>query len=175
MTQNIFSRLSKIRTFVFDMDGVLTDGSMLVMGNEAWYRTMNVKDGYALQLAVKKGYRILVVSGSNAPEVGARLTKLGITEVYFNVKDKKKFLSDYSEKLSIDPASVLYMGDDMPDADAMQWCGVAACPADAVEEILTISQYISPLSGGKGCVRDVIEKVMRLNEDWTHQSKITST
>lgn len=175
MAQNIFPKLLRVRTFVFDMDGVLTDGNMLIMGNDAWYRTMNVKDGYALQLATKKGYRIFVVSGSNAPEVGDRLKKLGITDAYFNVKDKKKFLSDYFETNTIDPSTVLYMGDDVPDLEAMQWCGVAACPADAVSEVISIAKYISPLSGGKGCVRDVIEKVLRLHKNWNHQDKITST
>ncbi len=175
MAQSIFNKFSRVRTFVFDMDGVLTDGSMLVMGNDAWYRTMNVKDGYALQLAAKKGYKVLVVSGSTAPEVGDRLKKLGIADVYFGVKDKKEFLAEYFNEKPIDPASALFMGDDMPDLEAMQWCGVAACPTDAVSEITAISHYISPYPGGKGCVRDVIEKVLKLNGHWIHESKIAAT
>ncbi len=175
MAESSYKKFLKVRTFVFDMDGVLTDGSMLVMGNDAWYRTMNVKDGYALQLAAKKGYKISVVSGSTAPEVGERLRKLGIDDVYFGVRDKKEFLVDYFKKKSIDPGSVLFMGDDMPDLEAMKWCGVAACPADAVAEITTISHYISPYPGGRGCVRDVIEKVMKLNGHWIHESNIIAT
>lgn len=175
MAQNILKTFSQIRTFVFDMDGVLTQGKLLVMGNDAWYREMNVKDGYALQLAIRCGYKIFVISGSNAPEAGERLNRLGISGVFFNVKDKRAFLIQYFSENAIDVSTALYMGDDVPDGDAMQLCSLSACPADAVREVLYMAKYISPFGGGNGCVRDVIEKVLRLNNDWTPEPRVAST
>lgn len=175
MTQNIYAKLAEVRTFIFDLDGVLTDGNLLVMGNEAWYRTMNVKDGYALQLAVKCGYKIILVSGSNAPDAGERMRRLGVGQVFFDVKNKRAFLQKYFSENTIDSATALFMGDDVPDREAMQWCGFSACPSDAVGEILKIAKYISPFPGGRGCVRDVIEKVLRLNSQWTLEPRIPST
>lgn len=172
---NILTRFGKISTFIFDMDGVLTDGGMLVYPDGNWYRKMNVKDGYALQLAVKKGYTIIVVSGSDAPPVEERLRRLGIGNVFMKISNKKQFLEEkfFSEGMAME--SVLYMGDDMPDMEAMLSVGIAACPADAVFDIQSISAYQSPFNGGEGCVRDVIEKVLKINGHWPRQTDISST
>lgn len=161
-----------ITTFVFDVDGVLTNGSLLVLPNGVMARSMNIKDGYALQLAIKKGYRVLVISGGDSVEVVERLNKLGVTEVWMKAKNKKSILTGYLEQHSIQSNAVLYMGDDIPDLDVMQLAGLPCCPLDAVQEIKDGSIYISHLSGGAGCVRDVIEKVLKLRGDWNDDSNI---
>ena len=151
---------------VFDIDGVLTDGSLLVMDGGLMIRRMQVKDGYALQLAVKRGYSIFVISGGNSPQVKERLSKLGVEHVYMPVENKLEKLKELVNTYQLQKEEILYMGDDIPDLEVMQYCGLACCPADAVSEIKTISRYISPLKGGEGCVRDVIEKVMKLQGKW---------
>ena len=163
---SISDLFKKITTFIFDMDGVLTDGTVLVLENGLQARRMSIRDGYALQLAIKKGYRLLVVSGANSSPVTDRLNKLGIIEVHMSVLNKKAFAEKYMADNNLRTDQVLYMGDDIPDHAVMSMVGLPACPADAVEEIRAISKYISPATGGKGCVRDVIEQVLKLNDDW---------
>lgn len=172
---HILSRLKMIRTFVFDMDGVLTDGSVLVDHNNNWLRQMNIRDGYALQLAVSEGFGIIVISGSESPNVLERLHRLGIKDVFMKVKNKEQFLSDLAKERKLDLSEVLFMGDDIPDLFCLKLAGVGACPADAASEIKEHASYISPYGGGKGCVRDVIEKVMKLNLKWALQNNIPST
>lgn len=155
-----------ITTFVFDVDGVLTDGSLLILNGGQMARTMNIKDGYALQLAVKKGYRVVIISGGTDEAVQQRLNKLGVTDVFMGITDKKQCLSDYIASAGITWKEVLFMGDDIPDYLPMQLVGLACCPSDAVPEIKNICAYISPVPGGKGCGRDVIEKVLKLNGHW---------
>lgn len=162
----ILEKFSLINTFVFDVDGVLTDGTLLVMPNGLMARRMNIKDGYALQLAVKKGYRVIIISGGHSPEVMDRLNKLGVKEVFMQVTDKLSLLQELIGTAEQDQQQCLFMGDDIPDLACMQWAGVAVCPADAVTEIKMVSYYISDKNGGMGCVRDVIEKVMKLRNDW---------
>jgi 3-deoxy-D-manno-octulosonate 8-phosphate phosphatase (KDO 8-P phosphatase) len=164
----------EITTFVFDMDGVLTDGTLILLPNQMPVRTMHIKDGYALQLAIKKGYRIMVISGSVSEPGVERLNKLGIESVLMNVQDKRKLLQDLIKQNSLQSNEVLYMGDDMPDYAAMMVCGLPCSPADAVDEIKSISSYISPYAGGKGCVRDVLEKVMKARGDWEHLEMVSS-
>ena len=157
---------SRITTFVFDVDGVLTDGTLLVFDNGEQVRRMNIKDGYALQLAIKKGYRVAVFSGAASDAVVSRLNKLGITDVFMNVKDKKSGVLNYIQQNNINWNEVLFMGDDIPDHAVMREAGLPCSPYDAVPEIKQIAKYISSFPGGKGCVRDVIEKVLKLNDDW---------
>ena len=163
-----------IRLFVFDVDGVLTDGSILISGEGDYARRMNVKDGYALQLARKKGYAIMIISGSDAPAVELRMRKLGINDVYMKVTDKLKYLKNYMTDNNFDSSQVLFMGDDMPDVEAMQYAGIACCPADAVPEAKAVANYISPFKGGNTCVRDVIEKVLKQNNHWQHMEDVAS-
>ncbi len=158
--------LSPIRTFVFDVDGVLTDGSLLVTEEGQLLRSMNIKDGYAMQLAIKKGYNIWVISGGTSEGVKIRLNKLGITEVYLAVKDKNEILNQLLSKYNTSHSQLIYMGDDIPDYGVMLKAGVPCCPADAVDEIKQICKYISPANGGCGAARDIIEKVLKLNGDW---------
>jgi 3-deoxy-D-manno-octulosonate 8-phosphate phosphatase (KDO 8-P phosphatase) len=171
---NISERFKKITTFIFDVDGVLTDGTILVMDNGLQARRMLIKDGFALQIAAKNGYHILVISGGNSPQVTNRLEKLGITDVHMSVLDKKMLITDYIQKNNLLAEQVLYMGDDLPDLPAMASVGLSCCPADAVNEVREAVQYISPISGGFGCVRDVIEKVLKLNDHWHYRVDVTS-
>lgn len=163
---NISELLAPIRCFVFDVDGVLTDGSLLVTEEGHMLRSMNIKDGYALQLAVKKNYHVWVISGGTSEAVRMRLNKLGITEVQLGVADKKEALHLLVSKYNVPQRAICYMGDDIPDYGVMQKAGLPCCPNDAVSEIKHISKYISPVNGGKGCVRDIIEQVLKLNGDW---------
>ncbi len=172
---NVLDRLRKVKTFVFDMDGVLTDGSLLVDYENKWLRKMNIKDGYALQLAVKSGYRILIISGSDAPPVAERLDKLGVKEIFMKVTDKEALLKNYMNDNKLPANEVLFMGDDIPDYACMKLAGFGCCPADAAVEIRQIASYISSVKGGHGCVRDVIEKVMKLNKHWPLYTSVAST
>jgi 3-deoxy-D-manno-octulosonate 8-phosphate phosphatase (KDO 8-P phosphatase) len=163
-----------ISAFAFDVDGVLTDGNILVLEGGQLARTMNIKDGYALQLAVKKGYHIVVVSGAVADPVKSRLTKLGIQDVFMGVENKLKTVNEYltGKKLAWD--QLLYMGDDIPDREVMLKSGLPCAPSDAAAEIREISKYISTNKGGEGCVRDVIEKVLKLKGHWELDSSVPS-
>ncbi len=171
---NLPELFKKITTFIFDVDGVLTDGTVLLLDNGLQARRMHIKDGFALQMAVKNGYRILVISGGNSPQVIQRLEKLGITDVHMSVLDKKKFVEEYLLKNNLNAREVIYMGDDLPDLPAMKVVGLACCPADAVHEVREAAQYISPANGGLGCVRDVIEKVLKPNDHWNYRVDVTS-
>lgn len=163
---NILKLFKPISTFVFDVDGVLTDGSLLVMPDGFLVRRMNIKDGYALQLAIKKGYRVVIISGGNSPEVADRLQKLGVKSIFMQTQDKAAVLQSYIKENKLKQEEVLFMGDDIPDLLVMQIAGLACCPADASFEVRSISHYISPINGGQGCARDVLEKVMKLQNNW---------
>ena len=171
---NILELFKPVTTFVFDVDGVLTDGTVLVLDNGLQARRMHIKDGFALQMAVKQGYKVLIISGGNSPQVMQRLEKLGITDVHMNVLDKKSFLQQHMEKNNLKKEQVLFMGDDLPDLPVMRVVGLAACPADAVQEVKDVVHYISPLNGGFACVRDVIEKVLKLNDHWNYLTDVAS-
>lgn len=171
---NVLPVFKKIKTFVLDVDGVLTDSSILILNDGEFARRMNIKDGYALQLAIKRGYKILVISGGTSEAVKVRLQKLGINDVHLNISSKKEVLINYIVHHNLLWEEVLYMGDDIPDLEVMKLAGLACCPADAVAEIKEISHYVSPVTGGEGCVRDVIEKVLKLNNHWRHDDETAS-
>ncbi|HEY8928783.1 MAG TPA: HAD-IIIA family hydrolase [Mucilaginibacter sp.] len=164
--ESFLVKLKEITTLVFDVDGVLTDGSVFVTDEGLQSRAFNIKDGYALQLAVKCGYNIVTVSGSRSKAQLHRLNSLGVKDVYMGIHTKKTKLKLYLEEKHISPETVLYMGDDIPDLEVMQYVGLPVCPADAVEEIKAISEYVSPVAGGRGCARDVIEKVLKMQGKW---------
>ena len=163
---NFKELLPKINSFVFDIDGVLSDGSIQITENGDQLRTMSTRDGIAITMALKKGYNIAIISGGNSQSVMHRFKYLGITDVFLGVKDKIEVLHNYFNDKNITSENVLYMGDDIPDYYAMKECGVATCPKDAAIEIKEIVDYISDKNGGDGCVRDIIEQVMRCNGDW---------
>ena len=154
---------------------MLTDGKVLVLDNGLQARLMSIRDGYALQLAASRGYRISIVSGADSMPVTQRLNKLGITDVYMSVRDKAGFIRDYCSERSITRKQVLFMGDDMPDLPVAGIAGLFCCPADAIDEIRAASDYVSPVDGGHGCVRDVIEKVLKARGHWTGDPHVTSS
>jgi 3-deoxy-D-manno-octulosonate 8-phosphate phosphatase (KDO 8-P phosphatase) len=158
--------LKNINTFVFDYDGVLTDGSIITLDDGEAYRTTNVKDGYALQLAIKKGYRVVVISGAKADCMIHRLKALQISDIFLGIENKLETFKTYLEKHGIDSSNVLFMGDDIPDYELMLASGLSSCPVDAAEEIKKVARYISHFPGGKGCVRDVIEQVLKVQGKW---------
>jgi len=159
--------LEHITTFVFDVDGVLTDGTVSVLTNGEMLRTMNVKDGYAIRSAVDKGYNLCIISGGKNDGVRIRLEGLGIKDIYLGAKNKIEQLDDYLTSNDIKSENVLYMGDDIPDYPVMKGIGLPCCPQDAVPEIKSISKYISHKKGGKGAVRDVIEQVLKVQGKWS--------
>jgi 3-deoxy-D-manno-octulosonate 8-phosphate phosphatase (KDO 8-P phosphatase) len=171
---NVLEPLKKISTFVFDVDGVLTDCTVLVLENGLQARRMHIKDGLGLQMALKNGFRVVVISGSNADPVIDRLTRLGLTDIYMGIKNKRALLDDYCRQHQLQWDELLYMADDLPDLAAMQQVGIACCPADAVNEVKAIAHYISPLPGGQGCVREVIEKVLKVQDKWLFDTTVVS-
>ncbi|MCF8715740.1 HAD-IIIA family hydrolase [Joostella atrarenae] len=158
--------LEHITTFVFDVDGVLTDGIISITSDGQLLRTMNVKDGYAMKTALDKGYNICIISGGSNEGVRSRLRGLGITDIHLGVSNKIDTLDEYFDVYNIKSENVLYMGDDIPDYHVMKMVGMPCCPNDAVAEIKEISKYISHKQGGKGCVRDVIEQVLKVQGKW---------
>lgn len=163
---NFKQKLNKVNTLIFDVDGVLTDGKVLVMENGEVVRNMFSKDGYAIQLAVKKKYNIVIISGGNNKAVKNILERSGVQHIFINQHDKLQCYKDFIYSNEISDEQVLYMGDDLPDYEVMSRVGVATCPNDSAPEIKAICSYISPKNGGEGCVRDIIEQVMRLQGTW---------
>ncbi len=158
--------LEHISTFIFDVDGVLTDGTIAVTTSGEMLRTMNIKDGYALKTAVNKGFNVCIISGGTNEGVRLRLEGLGITDVFLGAHNKIDQLNQYLEKHQLNIKNVLYMGDDLPDFPVMNLVGLPCCPQDAVPEIKAISKYVSHKNGGKGAVRDVIEQVLKVQGKW---------
>jgi 3-deoxy-D-manno-octulosonate 8-phosphate phosphatase (KDO 8-P phosphatase) len=163
---NFKEKLNKITTIIFDVDGVMTDGKVLVMDSGEMVRNMNSKDGYALNLAIKKGYRIAVITGGNNQAVKNALERNGVTDVFIKQHDKLACYKEYLAKNNLKDEEVVFMGDDLPDHEIMSRVGLAVCPNDAATEIKEVSQYISPKNGGEGCVRDIIEQVLRVQGKW---------
>ena len=164
--ESYLTKLKDITTFIFDVDGVLTDGSVFVTQEGEQSRAFNIKDGYAIQLAVKCGYNVCVVSGSRSKSTLYRMNSLGVTDVYMGVHTKIEKVKLYLEERNIMHENVIYMGDDIPELEVMKMVGLPACPADAAEEIKAVSSYVSPIMGGRGCARDIIEKVLKIQGKW---------
>lgn len=162
--------MNNITTLVFDVDGVLTNGMITITTDGQMYRNMNIKDGYALRSAVLAGYNVCIISGGSNEGVRKRLEGLGITDIYLGAHQKMIQFEEYCTAKSIDYSTVLYMGDDIPDLPVMQQVGLACAPQDAAPEIKDVAEYISQISGGNGCVRDVIEQVMRVQGKWATQT-----
>jgi 3-deoxy-D-manno-octulosonate 8-phosphate phosphatase (KDO 8-P phosphatase) len=166
VSANFKTRLNKIKAFAFDVDGVLTDGKITFLSDAAVSRTVFARDAHAIQHAVKNGYTVVIISAAKDEVLKTRYLRLGMQEVYLGCTDKEITLKDFAAVYQLHYDEILYMGDDVPDYNAMKLAGVAACPYNAVHEIREICQYISPEKGGEGCVRDVIQQVMRLHGKW---------
>jgi len=158
--------LKHITTFIFDVDGVFTDGSLLVTSEGEMLRKMNVKDGYALKVALQKGYHVCIITGGTNEGVRLRLKGLGVTDIYMGAHHKIEALNEFLKNNSIALKNVLYMGDDIPDIPPMKAVGLPTCPQNAVPEVKAVSNYISHINGGEGCVRDVITQVLKVQGNW---------
>jgi len=158
--------LNDITTFIFDVDGVLTDGTVTVTTSGEMLRIMNIKDGYAIKTAVDNGYNICIISGGSNEGVRLRLQGLGVKNIHLGISNKTKTLNDYLSENNIDSNHAIYMGDDIPDLQVMQMVGLPCCPQDAAPEIKAVSNYVSHKNGGKGAVRDIIEQVMKVQGKW---------
>jgi 3-deoxy-D-manno-octulosonate 8-phosphate phosphatase (KDO 8-P phosphatase) len=163
---NVLEKFKDITTFIFDVDGVLTNNTLHITESGELLRTMNARDGFAMQMAIESDYNIAIITGGKSQGVISRLNGLGVTDIYKGVRDKVEAFEDYINTHHIDPNHILYMGDDLPDYDVMRRVALPTCPADAAHEIVRIAQYVSPFKGGEGAVRDVIEKVLRLHNKW---------
>ena len=169
---NYKSKLHDIKAFVFDFDGVMTDGSVWMYADRETVRCGNIKDGFAIQYAVKKGYIIALISGATSLSINNRMESLGVKQIFTGCANKMETYSKFLEANNLKECEVLCMGDDIPDFEIMSHCGVAACPADAATEIKEIADYISIYGGGHGCVRDVIEQTLRLQDKWFHADAV---
>lgn len=170
---NFKEDLVRVKAFVFDIDGVL---SLQTIGLNAFgvpARTVNLRDGYAIQLAVKKGYKIGIISGSRSKEYQKRLNRLGVKDIYLNSRSKTDHFHNFIKKHNLNESDVLFMGDDIPDFEVMKIAGIPVCPSDADSEIRQLASYISDKKGGEGCVRDVIEQVLRLHNNWMDTDAFT--
>jgi 3-deoxy-D-manno-octulosonate 8-phosphate phosphatase (KDO 8-P phosphatase) len=166
----MFEKLKNIKAFILDVDGVLTNGEITVAENGDQMRHFNVKDGYAISHAVKSGYYIAVISGGHSRGVITRLNTLGVKDVFLGISHKLEVFERVLVDMKLNPEEILYMGDDIPDLDIMQRVGLPTCPADACEEVKAVAAYISPIVGGRGCVRDVIEKVLKIQDQWMKEN-----
>jgi 3-deoxy-D-manno-octulosonate 8-phosphate phosphatase (KDO 8-P phosphatase) len=162
-----------VKAFVFDVDGVFTNGTVMLHPGGEFIRMMNIKDGYAVQHAVKMGYPIAIITGGTSKMVRKRFSVLGVRDIYMKSADKTAAFKSFLTKYRLEPSDILYMGDDLPDYEVMKQAGFPACPADAAEEIKQLSHYTSPRNGGEGCVRDVIEQVLRLQGKWMNDFSFT--
>ena len=158
--------LRPITTFIFDFDGVMTDGTVFCDFEGHPLRATNVKDGYAIQLATKLGYNVALISGAICPSTIVRMNSLGVTDVFTGIPDKVLKLKEYMKEKGLSPEEIVFMGDDIPDLNVMKEVGLPACPADAVPEIKKICKFVSERPGGKGAVRDVIERVLKVQGKW---------
>ncbi|MDX1629701.1 MAG: HAD hydrolase family protein [Fulvivirga sp.] len=154
---------------MFDVDGVLTDNRVLVTEEGHLLRSMNIRDGLAIKRAVTKGYRVAIITGGRSKGVEQRLRKLGVSDIYSGREAKMEAYEDFISQHKLDPDGILYMGDDLPDYPIMRLVGLPSCPKDAAHEIRALAQYVSDRAGGDGCARDVIEKVLRLHDNWIQQ------
>lgn len=162
-----------ITTVVLDVDGVLTNGDIILMPGMQPVRKMNAKDGYAMQLAVRNGIRMAIITGGRSPEVKERLQGLGITDIYLGASSKMESYEDLKMCYDLTDDEILYMGDDLPDYDIMKTVALAAAPQDAAPEIKSVADYVSPVDGGKGCVRDVLEQLLKIQGKWARSEDRT--
>lgn len=167
---SFLDKLADISTIILDVDGVLTDSSVYILEDGVLMRKMSTRDGFAIQHAIKKGYNIIIITGGRSKGVISRLQGLGITEIYSGVQDKLEILDDLIAAERIDLARTAYMGDDLPDYECMRLVHLATCPVDAAPEVRDIANYISPIKGGDGCVRDLLEKILRVQKQWIETS-----
>jgi 3-deoxy-D-manno-octulosonate 8-phosphate phosphatase (KDO 8-P phosphatase) len=162
---NFKEKLTHIKAFIFDVDGVFS-GNLYLSSSGDQLRSMNIKDGYAVQLAIKKNYPMAIITGGVCQGIRIRFEGLGVKDIYLGSNNKMEAFNEFIRKYDINPENIMYMGDDLPDYEVMKHVGIPVCPADAAVEIKEISDYVSMIKGGDGCVRDVIEQTLRAQEKW---------
>ena len=167
---NFKEDIARCRAFVFDVDGVMTDGGIIPTIDGDFIRRYNAKDGYALAYAIKMGYKVCIISGGRGRTLEYRLRMLGVKDYYLDCMDKIRTMREYFAREGLDPADVIYMGDDIPDLECMREVGIPVCPADAASEVIEASRYVSEFRGGDGAVRDIVEQVLRARGDWARDS-----
>jgi 3-deoxy-D-manno-octulosonate 8-phosphate phosphatase (KDO 8-P phosphatase) len=161
-----FSKFRHINTFIFDVDGIFTNGDVLVTEQGEMLRTMSTRDGQAVRYAIDAGYKVFIITKGFSEGVRKRFEFLGVTAIYDKLKEKVSAFNSIIELHSLNKENIIFMGDDLPDLPLFDYVGISSCPCDAVQEILAKAEYVSPYRGGQGCVREIIEKVMRLRGDW---------
>ncbi len=169
---NYKEKLKEIKALVFDCDGVFTDGTFFLHPNGYLSRRFNAKDGFALQLAMKKGLHVAIITGGTDEAIKVRFRNLGVTDVFLDARDKAAVFQEFSSQYDIKPEEVLYMGDDLPDLPLLKKVGMPCCPNDAVIEVKNVSEYISNIKGGEGCVRDVIEQTLKVKKKWMEKEDV---
>lgn len=168
---NFKEDIVKTQAFIFDVDGVMTDGGIIPLADGDFIRKYNAKDGYAVAYALKMGYRICIISGGRGQTLRRRMEMLGISDLYLDCMDKMAAMTDFFDRYGLDPQHVIYMGDDIPDLECMRRVGIPVCPADAASEVAQAARYVSEFGGGQGCVRDIVEQVLRARGDWARDSQ----
>tara|TARA_B110000467_G_C18149248_1_gene383223 strand:+ start:306 stop:818 length:513 start_codon:yes stop_codon:yes gene_type:complete len=168
---NYKEKLNHINTFIFDVDGVLTDGTVTLFPDGEQVRKMSTRDGYAMQYALKKGYRIAIISGGSSKGVQKRFDYLGLTDVHLGCSNKMEVFTELVQTYNLNTEHILYMGDDLPDLEVMKKVGLPTCPQNAATEIKQMAEHVSPKNGGDGCVRDVIEQTLRVQGKWANEQE----
>ena len=168
---NFKEDIANVKAFIFDVDGVMTDGGIIPLADGDFIRKYNAKDGYAIAYAIRMGYKVCIITGGRGKTLENRLRMLGINRYYTDCMDKITAMREYFADEGIDPAHAIYMGDDIPDLDCMREVGLPVCPADAAAEVIEASRYVSEFRGGEGAVRDIVEQVLRARGDWAKNSE----
>ncbi|MBO5275761.1 MAG: HAD hydrolase family protein [Alistipes sp.] len=164
---NFKEDIAKTKAFILDVDGVMTDGGIMpIEGGMDFIRKYNAKDGYAIAYAVRRGYKVCVITGGHGNLLRSRMERLGVTKLYLNCMDKIAAMQEFFAEYDVDPATTIYMGDDIPDLECMELVGIPVCPADACSEVVEASRYVSEFCGGRGAVRDIIEQTLRAQDEW---------
>lgn len=168
MSEDFLRRFQEVKHFIFDVDGVFTNSQVLLTEEGDLLRSMTTRDGFAVKVALKQGYGISVITGGSSNGVRKRLSSLGVSSIYTGIDDKLSVFNELIQSDGLNPKDLLYMGDDLPDIHAMKAVGLACCPADAVPQIKTCAHYIAATKGGEGCVREIIEKVLKIQSNWKY-------
>ena len=168
---NFKEDIARVEAFVFDVDGVMTDGGIIPTPDGDFIRRYNAKDGYAIAYAIREGYKICIISGGRGEMLRRRLEMLGVERMYLNCMDKIAAIKEFMADNNLAAENVIYMGDDIPDLECMRLVGIPVCPADACMEVIEASRYVSEYDGGKGAVRDIIEQVLRAQQRWAKSSE----
>lgn len=163
-----------IKAFAFDVDGVFTDGGILCDTAGELYRTFDAKDGFAIRMARMKQYPVAIITGGRSVSIRERFLTSGVDpdDIYLGARDKTEQMTRFCARHGLTPQDVLYVGDDLPDIALLAGCGLPVCPSDAVPEVKAVCRYVSPCPGGKGCVRDIVERVMKARGDWTFDTQL---